>query len=155
MKLYTFMVFLLMYVWICSCAICCMVVELCWCHDGGKKSTWKWTIFPFLFVLKWICSPLLRVTTNHLYTFRKMQIYLMAKILCVCQTFPVFSLRAFPCANICENELIFQRLLSVPGLCKWTVTCLLGIHQESEKQTFSSPSFSLFFFRLLLYLIWF
>lgn len=91
---------------VCNLLHGCRVV-LVW--QRWKKWKWKKILFLFtiiiiiiLFVLKWICSLLLRVTTNHLYSLgKKCRFTWRLMILCACSDF----------FQLCPSELSLVKML--------------------------------------------
>lgn len=103
----------LSYVWSCSCAMCCMLVELCWKTKENEKS-----FYPLL--LKSL-RPLLRVSTDHLYSLGNKQCRF---ILDNWRFIALVQLR--PREKCLRNKLYFKKMLclvSVPRLKKKEV-CL-------------------------------
>ena len=84
---------------VCDLLHGCRVV-LVWRRWKNRK--WKNIFYYCLFVLKWICSLLLRVTTNHLYSLGKCRFTWRRMILCA-DFFPLVPGELFPRENVCEN----------------------------------------------------
>lgn len=127
---------------VCNLLHGCRVV-LAWRRWEKKKKTEKdfvsFLLFLFVCFLKWICSPLLRVTTNHLYSLGKCRFLLDGWWFFVrARTFPALVPASFPsCKCLWEiiDSLVFS-VSSVPGLWKWTLDVLsrlLETHRDGEK----------------------
>lgn len=104
--------------------------------ENGKRFYFFLLLFFFLFVCsKWICSPLLRVTTNHLYSFGKCRFTWRLMILCACSDF----------FQLCPGDLSLVKMLvrTFSFSISWSHDCenelfdvlsrLLEIHQDGEK----------------------
>lgn len=117
-------------------------VTLAW--RWGKKENGKRFCFSFiicLFVLKWICSPLLRVTTNHLYSLGKCRFTWRLMILCACSDCSSCVPASFPRRDT--------------GLWKWLLTSSVDCW-ESIKMERNCWSFSVMFIVFAqVYLTWF
>lgn len=126
---------------VCDLLHGCRVV-LAWRRWEKKKKTEKdFVSFFIIFVclLKWICSPLLRVTTNHLYSLGKCRFLLDGWWFFVrARTFPALVPASFPFVKMfVRNNRLFSFSVSlVPGLWKWTLDVLsrlLETHRDGEK----------------------
>lgn len=105
-----------------SVAWCRVLLAWRWEKENGKS--FCFFLLYFLFVLKWICSPLLRVTTNHLYSLGKCRFTWRPMILCAFSDFSGSVPASVGLVHV------------VPGLWKWTfgvLSQLWEINQDGEK----------------------